>query len=268
MSGTTSCTGVGLVIRRRLRIERTDLGNHVRKVIGVDAADRHQPPHIPTRQQFEIVEQRRHRRIQPVEFGKLCGQALLQVAREQPHRVEAHHARTHRLDPLERDRHRIGDRRGLRGQPPGWAEQRDQMRTDHPVHGIVEREPKLLAEMLAQRSTLGRDIFDAAIVGLEVARPAMAVDRLRRRAAIGRATRIVGLAEIGIERRRTLGRQRVRLGELSDIGGLGDPLGTLVRRHALGVGNLRPVIALEQRIAFQLLVAQSSPPRRWNIAAA
>ena len=218
MSGTTSCAGAIVVARRRLRIERADLGDHVRKIIGIDAADRRQPPQVAPRQQIEIVEQRRHRRIQPVALGELRGQAFLQVAREQPDRIEPHHARPHRLDPLERNRHRIGDRRGLRGQPPGRAQQRDQVRADHAVHRIVERQPQLLAEIFAQRATLVGDVLDAAIVGVEVARAATAVDRLSEWRAIGHAAGVVGLAEIGIERRRRLGRQRVRLRELRRVG--------------------------------------------------
>ena len=172
-----------LVARRRLRIEAADLGDHVRQVLGIDAADRRQPPQVAPRQQVEIVEQRRHRRIQPVALGKLRRQALLQIAREQPDRIEAHHPRAHRLDALQRDRHRVGDRRGIRRQPPGRAQQRDQMRTDHPVDRIGERQPQLLAEIFAQRAPLIGDIVDAAFVGVEVARAAAAGDRRERAVA-------------------------------------------------------------------------------------
>ena len=257
MSGTTHLRRRRIVARRRLRIETADLGDHLGEVVGIDAADRRQPPHLPSRQQIEIVEQRRHRRIQPIALGELRRQAFLQIAREQPDRIEPHHPRAHRLDTLQRNRHRTGDRRGIRGQPPGRAQQRDQMRADHAIDRIGKRQPQLLAEIIAQRAPFIGHIVDAAFVGVEVARAASAGDRRAQRCAIRHAAGVIGLGGIGIERRRHLGRQRVRLRELRRIRRLVDPFRHLVRRGTLGVRQLGALVALEQRVPLQLLLDEA-----------
>ncbi len=84
--------------------------------------------------------------------------------------------------------------------------------------GSCERQPQLLAEMVAQRATLIGDILDAALVNVEVPGAAAAGDRRDQRRAIGDAARVVGFAKIGIERRGHLGGQCVCLRQLRRIG--------------------------------------------------
>ena len=127
------------------------------------------------------------------------------------------------------------------------------MRTDDAVDRIGKRQPQLLAEIVAQRVPLIGDIIDAAFVDIEVARAAVAGDRRGRRSTVRHPARVIALAGIGIERRRRLGGQRIRLRELRRIRGLADPLRHLVQRGPLGVRQLGAFVALEQRIPFQLL---------------
>ncbi len=78
----SGCRGSAAAPARRRRCapgfgsSRRELGHHVGEVVGIDAAQRHQPPHIAPRQQVEIVEQRCHRRIEPVALGQLRREAL------------------------------------------------------------------------------------------------------------------------------------------------------------------------------------------------
>ncbi len=153
MSGTITRDRLALPTRRRLGIEGTDLGDHLHDVLGIDAADRHQLAKVTLGQQVEVVEQRGHRRIKPVTFRELGGEAFPKVAREQARRIEPHHARAHRFDAGNGDAQCLGHRFRRRGEPAGRAQQRDQMGADQAIHGVVEAEPELLAEMFAQRAT-------------------------------------------------------------------------------------------------------------------
>ena len=163
----------------RLRVEGAQLRHHLGEILGIDAAHLHQPPHVPSRQQVQIVEQGRHRRVQPVALGKLRRQALLQVACEQPDRVELHHPLAHRLQPFQGHAQGRGDRRGLGGQPAGGAEQGHQVGGDQPLHRVVEGQAKLFGEVLAQRPAGIGHLLDAALAALEVASPAVAFDPAR-----------------------------------------------------------------------------------------
>ena len=137
-SGTTSCGGDVLIARRRLRIEAADFRDHLAEIFHIDAAHRYQPAQVSLRQQVEVVQQCLHRGIKPIALGKLCRKTFPQVACEQTDRIELHHDRTHRLETLEWNRHRVGDRQRVRGQPAGRAQQGDQMHTNHPINRIFE----------------------------------------------------------------------------------------------------------------------------------
>ena len=90
--------------------------------------------------------------------------------------------------------------------------------------GSLKRQPQLLAEMVAQRTTFICDIVDAALVDVEVLGAAAAADGRGQRRTIGNTARVVGFAKIGIERRGHLGGQRVCLRQLRRIGGFAEPL--------------------------------------------
>ena len=75
--------------KRRLGIERTDLGHHVGQIFGIDAADLEQRRYVTRRQEFQIVEQGLDRRVQTVALPQLERQTLAQVSGEDTGRIEA-----------------------------------------------------------------------------------------------------------------------------------------------------------------------------------
>ena len=239
--------------RARLGVEAFQLGDHVRHIGCIDAAQLHQLPRVAPCQQLEIVEQRLHRRVEPVLLGKLNRQALLEVAGKHPARLEAHHPLADGLDAGDSGAHRHRERLGRHVEPARRLQQRDQIGADQPVRGVVERKPQLRAEMLAQgRGALG-DVLDGAIIAFERLAAAAAI---RGGGSVRGAAGVVGLGVFGrVERGRTLGGQCLRAKGVGNIGGSGTRgQGELVEGGALADRAVGGFVALQQRVALQLLL--------------
>ena len=98
-SGTTGCTGSAPKARPGL-----GLSSRISAIMSASLRRRRRrscaaPRHVAARHQIEIVEQRRHRGVEPVELAQLQGQAFGQIARADAGRIEALQPRQHRLDP-------------------------------------------------------------------------------------------------------------------------------------------------------------------------
>ena len=245
--------GLGLERRTRFRIEPLQLGDHVGEVLGIDLAGRHQRTHVAPRQEIEIVEQGRHRRIVAVQFAQLDLQALAQGACEHARRVEALHAAEHGLDPLAPAAERAGERVEIEGEPPGRVEGSDQTGADQPVGRVGDGQPELLGQVLAQGAALDGQVLDIATILFEIGPPTAPAGtrgpaRAGRVASIGRAAGVIDIAEIGIERRLARGSNGVtRIRERRGF------LGCRGRRNV----RAWAVIALEQRVALELLLDPS-----------
>ena len=87
-----------------LGIEPADLGEHVREIVVVDAADLAQGGEIASGDQRQIGDHRLHRRIEAVQFAQLQRQAFGQVARADARRLEGLHQGDDLFDPLQRRR--------------------------------------------------------------------------------------------------------------------------------------------------------------------
>jgi hypothetical protein len=85
------------------------LGDHLGHVFGIDAADLTQSPHVAPGQQFQIVEQGAHGRIEAVALDQLQLQALRHRTRHDPGRLEAVADRQNRLDPRQATAQTVGD---------------------------------------------------------------------------------------------------------------------------------------------------------------
>ena len=81
------------------RIERFDLGDHLRHVGGVDAAHPDQRRDVAGGEQRQVVEQSLHCGIEPVAVAQLQCEALRQIAGEDAGRVELLEPGENRFDP-------------------------------------------------------------------------------------------------------------------------------------------------------------------------
>ena len=112
---------------------------------------------------------------------------------------------------------------------PRAVQQRDEVGADQPVGRIGEAEAQLLRQVVAQRARAFCQIIDTPPLGVEgmaAAPPDAGVDRSVQGGAIGDPTGIVGIGEIGIERRLRGARDRLR-------GDEGEAVATSDRRHRL-----------------------------------
>ena len=110
-----------------------------------------------------MVEQRRHGGIEPVELAQLDGEALGQIARAHPRRIEALQPRQHRLDPRQRRPELVGGLHQVAGEVASLVDEIDQVLGDHPVDRIGEGERHLLGEMAGERGLLGDEGLEIVV---------------------------------------------------------------------------------------------------------
>ncbi len=135
-SGVIGWAKVWSKAKAGLGIERADLGDHLGQVFGIHTADAHQPLQVAPSQQFEVIEQRLHRRIEPVAVAQLQRQAFGQAAREDAGRIESLQSGQHRFDSRQRCAQDLGDLVQIGRQIAGLVHRLDQMQADQPVDRI------------------------------------------------------------------------------------------------------------------------------------
>jgi len=134
-----------------LRIEPTDLADHVDNVFVVDPAEFAQSGQVALGEQVEMFDQRLHRRIIAVELAQLDGQALAQIARADAGRIEFLQDREHSASTSP------GGLRAARtlgqGQSAGnrLIDEIDQILADHALGRPLKATRELLGQMPTKR---------------------------------------------------------------------------------------------------------------------
>ena len=141
------------------RIERAQLRQHVAQILVVDAAAAAQLAQLAGGHQVEIVEQGLHRRIEAIALGELRAQALGDGAGEQSGRLDLAQPRPHRLDHVEADAARLGDRRRVEAAVARLVEAFGELQRNAPLGGVGEHQLDLLEHMDGERARpLGDEI--------------------------------------------------------------------------------------------------------------
>ncbi len=135
----------------RLRIERLHLGDHVGEVGAVDAAKPRKRREFTPRQEIEMLDHLRHRRIEAVALAQLDRQALPEAAGKHARRIELLEPLEHGVDPRRRTVQRVRDAREIGRQIPGRVKLIDQVNGDDAVGGIADIDVDLLEQVFAQR---------------------------------------------------------------------------------------------------------------------
>ena len=132
------------------RIERFDLGDHLGEILGIDPAYLHQRRGVAGGEQRQVVEQKLHRRIEPVAIAQLQRQAFCEIARENAGRFEFLYPRQHALDIRSGAAQLPGGRVAIDAQIAGLVEVLEQMRGDNPIDRIAKIGADLFAQVFAQ----------------------------------------------------------------------------------------------------------------------
>ena len=187
-----------------LRIERPHLGEHLGKILGVDPADAHQCPEIAPRHQFEIGEQRGHRRVEAVALAELNGQAFGEIARPNSGRLEALHDGEHALDIGDRCAKPLGDPFEIGADIARLVDLVDQREADQAVARVVDGQSELVGEMVGERLLAGDEGLEIVVLGAD--RQAGGGDRpglgRQRRRDLARGVSVVvgkDIGEVGVE---------------------------------------------------------------------
>jgi hypothetical protein len=253
LTSTSGTTGVaGCPPKRRPGIERADFGNHLAQVLVVDAAQALQRGEVAPRQELEIVEQRRYRRIEAVALLELEGEALGQRARGHAGGIERLKHAEHALDARPLDAEAFGDFREIAGEIARLVDEIDQVGGDKAIAGIDDGQGHLLDEMIAQGRLARQRPLEARLSIVEVAaRPPVGEGfAVAAGLAAGAAAVIPHLGRFGVERSLSGIGQVVGLGER---GAVGSVVGVTGGIGAGAIAFAQPVLALEKRILRELL---------------
>lgn len=251
----------------RLRVERPDFGDHLRKILVVHGAGCAQPRIVVACKQFDVLDQPGHRRIVAVPVDQLQLEAFGERPCKNARGFERLEGRKHGIQAVPLDAHMLRRLGQIEAQIAGLVEIVDQRAGDQPVDGVGHHKHHLIRQMLLQRH-LGRDeCLQVVVVAAPAARPArspepalkgVALQGLPRGATVflaGARARIirVDIAEIGVEASRDFLRAVGKLGADPLAVGLTCPFrGRCIRRGGLRRirGLALALDALQQRIAL------------------
>ena len=239
--------------RPRPRRQRPQLPDHVVQVVGVHPARAPQALQVAPRQHLQIVQQRRHRRIEAVALHQLQLQAFRHGPRHDPRRLEPMAHGQHRLDPLEAAAQPIGELGKLAPQIAALVGRIDQCQSDAVVGRRKSRRRRLRPQMLPQRQ--GARVRPLAVIPFGQA-PARADARPVRQARLSGIGRIGHAVAAALARGRVavevVGRGVDRPQRLTPLIGVEAKFPVCGRRLDSGIGRRFRLFALQQRIPLKL----------------
>ena len=133
-----------------LGIVAAQFGKHVGEVLVVDPAHAFEPRNLAARDEIEVVDQPRHRRVVAVRLARLQRDAFAQSARADAGRIERLHQRQRGFRVRQRDAEIAGQLEQGGMEIARLVEQADEMAGDGGKTGIVGDRADLRAEMLGQ----------------------------------------------------------------------------------------------------------------------
>ena len=143
----TGCTCASPKALPGFGLSARNLGEHLGEVVLVDAAEPQERRVVAARDQFEIGEQRRHRRVEAVALAELDGEAFGEIARADAGRLEA-------LDD--------GERRARRASSGAPSRSAIAGEVGAQIAGLVDLVDQRLAD---QAHRVGSDGHQAELVG-------------------------------------------------------------------------------------------------------
>ncbi len=238
--------------RARPGRQRPQLGEHVLEIFGVDAAGFAQRRHVVARQQLEVVEQRRHGRVEAVLLLELQAQAFAHVAGEHSGGLEPLQLDQHLHHPLDAASQPLGQVDQVGAQVAAFIHAVDQHHGDGAFGVGQVGDGQLVVQVVGQGLLAGQRAFD--LLAREVHAAAAAglgpVD-----AAAGLARGPVVLFVLGAFAGRGVAveivTRDIQIAGVGGVGSLGPGLLLALAATLLGrsVGRL---VARQQRIALQL----------------
>ena len=167
------------------RIERFQLGDHVGEVFVVDAANLAQRAEVAPRQKVEMLDQRRHRRIEAVALDQLQFQTFGHAARHHAGRLEALTAPQHVLDQIEAAAEPFGDFVQRDAQIARLVHAVDQDLGDGHVGGGEMRDQRLIGQVFAQGFVARQAALQPLVVAVEAAAALARLGPVHHRAFAG-----------------------------------------------------------------------------------
>ena len=180
------------------RIERFDLGDHFGEILGVNPAHLHQRRGVAGGEQRQVVEQKLHRRIEPVAIAQLQRQAFREIARENAGRVEFLHPREHALDIRPGAAQFPGGRVEIGPQIARLVELLEQMRGNDPIDRIAKIGADLFAQVFAQAARTACRPLDGRFAVIAATGPVPATPQIAVATVIVRSIAILARSRLPV----------------------------------------------------------------------
>ncbi len=148
----------------RSRIERLDLGDHLREILGIDPTDPYQSRNVAGCQKRQVVEKPLHRRVETIAVAQLQCEAFGQVPGKNARRVALLQTGKYAFDPYRGATEPFGRAVEPATQIADLVELIEQVEGDHPVSGVAQVGADLRDQMFAERARTGGGLFDAGYV--------------------------------------------------------------------------------------------------------
>ncbi len=252
---------LGAELRARPRIQRLQLGDHVGQVFVVDTAQLAQGRQVAARQEFEIVDQRRHGRVEAVALDQLQLEAFGHRLGHDAGGLEALTGGQHLFDQGDIAAQAFGDFTERHAHITGIVDPIDQDLGDRHFRRGEVGDQCLVGQVFVQRLFARQRPFHGVFVAIEATAALAGLRPVDHRtfAGIGRRGRFAFthgrvVVTIDVRRRRievAIGRRGVAVAQFQFAGFVG----FAVAGGRLAVGGLVrrtfAVLALQQRVAFQ-----------------
>ena len=180
----------------RLGIEAAQLGNHVGEIFLVDAAGLAQLAEFALGEKVEVIDQCRHRRVEPILFAQLQAQAFREIARADADGIEAMNQFKRNLAALEGQAKPLRHRLQRFEEIAGLVDLVDDLRGDHPGEIVGVGAAELIVEMLMQRGRRCAEGFEVGVILVERGTLARAAGKVPER-RISLRQRLIGHGLVG-----------------------------------------------------------------------
>ena len=133
-----------------LRIERTQLREHVENILLLDPAEPRQSGDVAFGDEIEAREEGLHRRVEPITLRELQGQAFGERAGAHARGFAALHERQHDFHARRRDSEACGKLGKIERQISGVVDPIDDLAADQAIAGRIRGKAELREEMLME----------------------------------------------------------------------------------------------------------------------